>query len=84
MDPIDQAIAAASQPQPMALTLASTGRQVLLPPNVTLEEVSDIATWAQNQVNTALIGTVARMQQQLPKPTVLDTPRGPVAVVRKD
>lgn len=81
MDPVEQAIraAAAAEPQPIALTLASTGRQAILPPNVTASELADIAGWAQTQVMQLLIRTVST--QQAPA-TVLATPLGPIAIRR--
>lgn len=77
-DQIDQAIAAVAEPQPLLLTLASTGRQAVLPPNVTASELADIAGWAQTQVLQLLIRNASK-----PAPaTVLDTPMGPVAIRR--
>jgi len=78
MDPVDQAIKAAAEPQPILLTLGSTGRQAVLPPNITITELADIAGWANAQVISMIIGILTRPTGQ----TVLDTPSGPVAMRR--
>lgn len=80
MDPVDKAIAsaAAAEPQPLLLTLASTGRQAVLPPNISVTELADLAGWATLQVHQLLIRAISK-----PTPaTVLDTPMGPVAIRR--
>jgi polysaccharide deacetylase 2 family uncharacterized protein YibQ len=80
MDPVDQAIAAvAAEPQPIVLTLASTGRQAILPPNVSVSELVDLAGWAQTQALQALVMTIAKQQGPA---TVLHTPMGPLAIRR--
>ena len=56
MDPVDQAIAATQQPEPMALqqvgpiTITSTGRPAVLavPPDLTDDELLELASWLLN------------------------------------
>ena len=80
MDPLEEAIAAAAEgPGPLVLTLSSTGRQALLPPNPTASELVDIAGWAQTQALQLIVRTVVKQQGSS---TMLSTPRGPVAVRR--
>lgn len=70
---------ATGQQAPVSLTLASSGRTVLLPDMLSPLELADLAGWAMVQSQYRLVEALK------PKPTaVLDTPRGPVAVRRAD
>jgi hypothetical protein len=85
MDQIDQAIkAAAQQPTGMQLTLGSSGRACVLPIGMSANEMLDLAMWCQTQLLGSMVGALAEIQERQPKPTVIATPRGQVAVVRKD
>ena len=74
VDQLDQAIAAAAQPQqPLhPITIAGSGRIFALPPDMTLAEMVEVVAW--------LSGHVHRLTQQQAQPSgpVLVTPNGHV------
>lgn len=79
-DPIDRAIAATESRPMLALTISGTGRVLYLPTDLTVPEVAELAVWAAAQVSNALM-QVDRAQRA--KAVMLATPRGPIAIARK-
>lgn len=82
MDPVDQAIAAAAEMQPITLeqrelTIASTGRPFVLafPPDMTEAELFEVVGWMANNLRIHL----AQRRQSAPAARLV-LPTGPTPV----